>query len=109
MKPDYLLATHKPSDIQPFIPDLDELTRLAVKRSLDIDPKSPDGDTSAAREDKAFSADRFHQPARHGGSGILRLADRADTIYVSTLTDCFFLIFGSHWPPNSINIIYTQQ
>ena len=82
MKPDYLLATHKPSDVQPFVPDLDALTRLAARRTLDIDPESPDGDTAASREDHSFSADRFHQPARHGGSGILRLADRADTIYV---------------------------
>ena len=46
------------------------------------------------REDPAFSMDRFHFhiSARHGGSDILRLADRADAIYLSTLTN-FLLDF----------------
>ena len=78
MKPDYLLATHTPADTRPFIAELDELTRLAAKRGLGIDFTSPDGPDLGGRLDVHFSSERIHLPARHGGSGILRLKDRAD-------------------------------
>ena len=55
---------------------------------MGIDFTSPDGPDLGGRLDVHFSSERIHLPARHGGSGILRLKDRADAIYASTLSDC---------------------
>ena len=86
-KPDYLIATHPRCDTARIIERLDETTRQAFEDALAISATSPDGDRDGMLE-PGLSAGRLFAPARHCGTGVLRLQDRADAIFVSTLLDC---------------------
>ena len=86
-KPDYLIATHLRSDTEHVIGRLDGTTRRALEDALAISAEDPD-ETEDDLPEPELSRSRIFMPARHGGTGVLRLADRVDAIFVSTLMDC---------------------